>query len=204
MDIATIQLPAYLYDPDDAIIRVADNVRYTMKDIGRLEDRIDVLEETTSLSLLELDTKTLQVQDFDGLSRFKTGFFVDDFKNIDLLDSNDPDCKVSVDSDNRELNVPLDFWSMKPELALNLTTNVDTADFSQNLELLDTNVTKTGDLITVAYEEVDWINQPLASRVENVNPFNMVEFIGRIELKPFADSWVRNVEVDGGVRRLTV
>ena len=90
---------------------------------------------------------------------------------------------------------------MKPELALNLTTNVDTADFSQNLELLDTNVTKTGDLITVAYEEVDWINQPLASRVENVNPFNMVEFIGRIELKPFSDSWVRNIEVDGGVRR---
>ena len=31
---------------------------------------------------------------------------------------------------------------MKPELALNLTTNVDTADFSQNLELLDTNVKK--------------------------------------------------------------
>ena len=203
MDVATIQLPAYLYNPDDAIIRVADNVRYTMKDIGRLEDRIDVLEEVTSLSLLELDTKTLQVQDFDGLSRFKTGFFVDDFKNIDLLDTNDPDCKISINSDDRELNVPLDFWSMKPELALNLTTNVDTADFSQNLELLDTNVTKTGDLITVAYEEVDWINQPLASRVENVNPFNMVEFIGRIELKPFADSWVRNVEVDGGVRRLT-
>ena len=150
MEIATIQLPAYLYDPDDAIIRVADNVRYTMKDIGKLEDRIDVLEEVTSLSLLELDTKTLQVQDFDGLSRFKTGFFVDDFKNIDLLDTNDPDCKISINSDDRELNVPLDFWSMKPELALNLTTNVDTADFSQNLELLDTNVTKTGDLITVS------------------------------------------------------
>jgi len=203
MEIATIQLPAYLYNPDDAIVRVTDNVRYTMKDIGRLEDRIDVLEEITSLSLLELDTKTLQVQDFDGLSRFKTGFFVDDFKNIDLLDTNDPDCKITINSDDRELNVPLDFWSMKPELALNLTTNVDTADFSQNLELLDTNVKKTGDLITLNYEEVDWINQPLASRVENVNPFNMVEFLGNIELKPFADSWVRNVEVDGGVRRLT-
>ena len=72
-----------------------------MKDIGKLEDRIESLEETTSLSLLELDTKTLQVQDFDGLSRFKTGFFVDDFKNTDLLDSSDPDCKVSVDSDNK-------------------------------------------------------------------------------------------------------
>ena len=203
MEVATIELPAYLYDPDDAIVKVADNVRYTMRDIGRLEDRIDVLEEVTSLSLLELDTKTLQVQDADGLTRFKTGFFVDDFKNIDLLDTDDPDTKISINSDDRELSVPTDFWSMKPEIALDLTTNVDTADFTQNLELLDTNVRKTGDLITVDYEEVDWINQPLASRVENVNPFNMVEFLGTIDLKPFADSWVRNVEVDGGVRRLT-
>ena len=203
MEVATIELPAYLYNPDDAIIRVADNTRYTMRDIGRLEDRIDTLEEVTSLSLLELDTKTLQVQDVDGLTRFKTGFFVDDFKNADLLDSNDPDLKVSINSEGRELTVPSDFWSMKPELALDLTTNVDTADFSQNLELLDTNVQKTGDLITVAYEEIDWINQPLASRVENVNPFNMVEFIGNIELKPFSDNWVRTIEVDGGVVRVT-
>ena len=203
MDVATIQLPPYLYNPDDAIVRVTDNVRYTMKDIGRLEDRIESLEETTSLSLLELDTKTLQVQDFDGLSRFKTGFFVDDFKNTDLLDGSNPDFRMSVDSNNKMLVVPANFWSMKPELALNLTTNVDTADFSQNLELLDTNVQKTGDLITVAYEEVDWINQPLASRVENVNPFNMVEFVGSIELKPFSDSWVRTIEVDGGIVRAT-
>ena len=62
---------------------------------------------------------------------------------------------------------------------------------------------KTGDLITVAYEEVDWIDQPLASRVENVNPFNMVEFIGTIELKPFSDTWVRTIEVDGGLVRVT-
>ncbi|GIS09216.1 MAG: hypothetical protein CM15mP113_3460 [Pseudomonadota bacterium] len=62
---------------------------------------------------------------------------------------------------------------------------------------------KTGDIITLAYEEIDWINQPLASRVENVNPFNMVEFIGNIQLKPFSDNWVRTIEVDGGVVRVT-
>ena len=50
---------------------IEDNVRFTMKDIGKLEDRIANLETTTSLSLLELDTKTLQIQDADGLSRFK-------------------------------------------------------------------------------------------------------------------------------------
>ena len=203
MEIATIRLPAYLYDPDDAIISVVDNVRYTMRDIGRLEDRIETLEEITSLSLLELDTKTLQVQDADGLSRFKTGFFVDDFKDTNLLDISDPDCKINVDTSKRELNVPLDFWSIKPELALSLSTNVDTADFSQNLELLDTNVRKTGDLITLNYDEIDWIQQPLASRVENVNPFNMVSFNGSIELKPFTDSWVRNIQIDGGTVRRT-
>ena len=57
-----------------------------MRDIGKLEDRIENLETVTSLSLLELDTKTFQVQDADGLSRFKSGFFVDDFKNNSLLD----------------------------------------------------------------------------------------------------------------------
>ena len=52
-----------------------------MRDIGKLEDRIETLEETTSLSLLELDTKTFQVRDVDNLDRFKSGFFVDDFRD---------------------------------------------------------------------------------------------------------------------------
>ena len=81
MHIATITLPAYLYDVKDAEIRAVDNKRYTMRDIGKLEDRIETLEETTSLSLLELDTKTFQVRDVDNLDRFKSGFFVDDFRD---------------------------------------------------------------------------------------------------------------------------
>lgn len=203
MDIATINLPAYLYNPDDATVTLVDNRRYTMRDIGKLEDRITNLETVTSLSLLELDTKTLQVQDADGLSRFKSGFFVDDFKNNNLLDLLNPDCKCDVDTANQELNTPLDFYSLKPELALLPSINTDTADFSSNLELLDSNVRKTGDLITLDYNEIGWIEQPLASRVENVNPFNMIEFIGRMELSPASDNWVRNVFIDGGERTIT-
>ena len=200
MTIATISLPAYLYTPDDVVITLVDNLRYTMRDIGELENRIENLEITTSLSLLELDTKTLQVQDADGLSRFKTGFFVDDFKNANLLDRANPDCKCDVNSETKELNVPLDFWSLKPEIALALNYNTDTVDYSQDLDLLDSNVRKSGDLVTLAYDEKDWIDQPLASRVENVNPFNMIEFIGTIDLQPAQDSWVRSVELQGGVR----
>jgi hypothetical protein len=74
MDLGTITLPAYLYNPNDAIISLVDNRRYTMRDIGKLEDRIENLERVTSLSLLELNTQTLQVQDAQGNNRFKTGF----------------------------------------------------------------------------------------------------------------------------------
>jgi hypothetical protein len=203
MDIATIKLPAYLYSPDDASIILVDNRRYTMRDIGKLDDRISTLEVVTSLSLLELDTKTLQIQDSDGLSRFKSGFFVDDFKNNNLLDLLNPDCKCDVDIENKELNSPLDFYSLKPELSLLASINTDTADFSSNLELLDSNVTKTGDLITLNYTPVKWIEQPLSSRVENVNPFNMIEFVGRIQLSPASDNWVRNVILSGGDRTIS-
>ena len=74
MEIATIILPPYLYDIRDAEIRMKDNRRFTMRDIGALEKRIQNLEQVTSLSSLELDTKSFQVKDADGLNRFKTGF----------------------------------------------------------------------------------------------------------------------------------
>ena len=199
MDIATLEIPAYVFDTDNVKITMVDNKRYTMRDIGRLEDRIENLETITSLTMLELDTKTLQVRDADGLDRFKTGFFVDDFKDDQRFDSSS---KVNVDTNTNELETPTDFESFKPELALDPSINPETADFSADLPLLDSNVQKTGDLITLAYTEKEWINQPLASRVENVNPFNMIEWVGIIKLSPASDNWVRNIYVDGGVREI--
>jgi hypothetical protein len=203
MTIATISYPPYLYNVKDASINLIDNRRYTMRDIGKLEDRIETLETVTSLSLLELNTKSLQIQDADGLSRFKSGFFVDDFSDNGRMDLTNFDSKSDVDTESKELKTPTDFYSLKLEPALSDSINSDTADFSSNLALLDPNVKKTGDLITLNYEEKEWIQQPLASRVENVNPFQMVEYIGRVILSPASDNWVRNVYVPGGTRTIT-
>jgi hypothetical protein len=196
MDVALITYPAYLYNPEDASITLIDNRRYTMRDIGTLEDRIENLEITTSLTLLELDTKTLQIQDADGLSRFKTGFFADNFKNNDFINKQNSDVKCDVDIENKELIPSTDFWSLKAELALEPSINTETADFSANLNLLDSNVRKTGDLITLNYTEVGWLEQPLASNVENVNPFNVIEYSGGIKLNPASDNWVRNIYIE--------
>ena len=71
---------------------------------------------------------------------------------------------------------------MRAELALDPSIDLATSDLNSNLKLLDTNCRKTGDLITLDYEEVDWINQPHATEVENVNPFNVIVFAGVIFL----------------------
>ena len=100
MEIGTIELPAYLYNTSDAVLTLVDNRRYTMRDIGKIEDRVENLENLTSLSLLELDTRTLQVRDADGLDRFKSGFFVDDFADNQRMAS---DSEAGVE--NNELKV---------------------------------------------------------------------------------------------------
>ena len=79
MQLAEVRLPAYLYNTDDAEVSMIDNRRYTMRDIGNLEDRVENLERFTSLSLLELSTESLRIEDSEGNNRFKSGIFVDDF-----------------------------------------------------------------------------------------------------------------------------
>ena len=50
MLLATIELPAYVLDIDDIIYQKTQNRRYTMRDIGKLEDRINTIEYYTILT----------------------------------------------------------------------------------------------------------------------------------------------------------
>ena len=201
MEIASIVLPPYLYRTEDASISPIDNKRYTMRDIGKIENRVANLEETTSLSLLELNTKTFQVKDADGLDRFKTGFFVDDFKNNEFID---PLVSSSEVDRSRNLLKPITSRNeIKTQLAPRENISEDSLDLSTNLELLDSNVRKSGPFVTLDYKEVGWIEQSIATRIENVNPFHVVEYIGNIILEPSSDSWVRTIRLNERVTRRT-
>ena len=66
-------------------------------------------------------------------------------------------------------------------------------------ELIETNTTdaarlnvgyqKTGDLITLPYSDVTLVDQPYATRTENVQPFITSNWIGQITLSPASDNW---------------
>ena len=198
MEVAQISLPPYLYDTDtQPSIKMQDNRRFTMRDIGALEKRIINLETTTTLNALELDTKSLQVRDADGLDRFKTGFAVNNFKDRRFIDFDPEEGSVcDVDTFNRELISAVDFWSMRAEIALDPSIDLATADLNSNLKLLDSNCKKTGDIITLDYTEVDWLDQPQATEVENINPFNVLVFAGAVTIDPPSDNWSRTIYIE--------
>jgi hypothetical protein len=159
-------------------VKSIDNRRYTMRDIGSLEKRIDTLEYYTSLSLLEQETVSLNIPDDAGLDRFKNGFIVDGFNGHGVGDATNPDYNCSIDMENRELRP---FYRMDNVnlIEKNSTTAQRTAD----------NYAITGDVVTLPYTNIEFIKQAVASRTENINPFAIFTFIGNIQLNPSSDDW---------------
>lgn len=202
MELARITYPPYLYNVNDVKIQLIDNKRYTMKDIGQLEDRIENLEEITTLSLLERETESLQVLDAQGNDRFKTGFFADDFSSASLVDFENPDTRIDVNTSFGALIPFTEFATLPLRLSLQDGLDENIVDLGGDLPLVDSGTTKTGDLVTLRYDEVEWIKQPLASRVENVNPFNVILYDGNITLNPRSDDFVITRQI--GNRRIDV
>ena len=132
LEIATINLPPYLYNPQKASISLIDNRRFTMRDIGFIEDRVQNLEKLTSLSLLELNAQTLQIQDAEGKNRFKSGFFVDDFKNYSLIDN--VLSSIEVNPTAEELAPIISRNSVKSQIAPTQLLTPQVIDLSDNFD----------------------------------------------------------------------
>jgi hypothetical protein len=190
-----LTLEPYTFGTSNAniIIDQVDNKRYTMRDIGKLEKRIDNLEYYTSLSLLEQETKALSVTDSQGLERFKNGFIVDSFTGHNVGNVLSPDYLCSVDMQNGELRP---FFTMNN---VNLVENK-----TNDANRLTSGYKLYGDVITLPVkEDIPLVTQQYASRVQNINPFAIFTFLGNIRMNPSSDDWfetarrpdiIRNVE----------
>jgi len=196
LEIATITLPPYLYSPADASIEFLEHKRYRMVDIKQLENRIKNLEYYTTLSLLESNTANLFVPDADGLNRFKSGFFVDNFSSF-LAQEDRLLIKNSVDTKNKELRPS--HYTTSIDLIEGPVVGVDpTADLAfEPVEGI--NVRKTGDILTLDYTEVEWLKQSFATRSESVTPFLISFWQGTVELTPATDTWVDTTRLEAKI-----
>jgi hypothetical protein len=195
LEIATIRLPAYLNNSEDASTSLVQHKRYTMKDISRLEDRLSNVEYYTSLSLLETDTQNLTIRDTTTkLDRFKCGFFVDNFRSYNGGEITNRDYKSSIDTANGLLR-PTHYTTSidlllgsEAVIGIGQTSNPDT-DLRFVSDLGSSNIKRIGDLVCLNYSEVEYTKNQFATRSENVNPFNVINWIGSIQLNPSSDTW---------------
>jgi hypothetical protein len=208
IEIATISLPAYLETVDEATVSLVRHKRYRMSDIQKLEQRISNLEFYTTLSLLETDTSNFKVRDANGLDRFKSGFFVDNFAGT-LYQRKVTGVKNSIDVSNSELR-PTHYTTeldlvIGSESLLGLTQTSNTnADLRFVEDLVGSGVKVTGQLLTLDFEEVLETSQPYATKVVNVAPFRSTYYTGTIQLYPASDVWIdpvrlpsTSIEVEG-------
>jgi hypothetical protein len=168
---------AYVANTADISVEYKNNRRYTMRDIGGLEKRVENLEYYTSLSLLEQSTVTktdLTILDSQNLPRFKNGILVDAFKGSSVADVTDADYRASIDPVRNELRPSFNISSY------NLTFDANTSQ----------NYLRSGPLITANAASTLLIDQPKASQFINVNPFNVINFLGKITLNPSSDIWL--------------
>ena len=174
IQIATISLPPYLYLPTQADVNFIDYKRYQMSDIAKLEQRIENLEYYSALNLLESNAKEMFIPDENGLNKFKSGIFVDDFQT-----------RKGQEFRNGVKNA---IWKKHGLLrsafyctALNLTvadnripgigSTTDRNMSADEATLLGTNVKRNAKMLTLDYDERVWIDQPYATRSESVTPF---------------------------------
>ena len=196
LEIATINLPPYLYDVSQASLSFLNHKRYRMVDIKKLENRIKNLEYYTALSLLETNTANLFIPDASGLNKFKSGFFVDNFSNL-LAQEEFVEFKNSIDIKNKELRPQHHTDSI--DLILGPVEGNDPAADLQFAVPEGSNISKTGDIITLDYTETEWLKQTFATRTESVTPFLVSFWNGSMELTPATDTWTDTVRLEAKI-----
>ena len=209
MEVATITLDPYVYNMDQIKVKLVSHKRYRMKDISLLEDRLKNVEYYSSLSLLEVETRNLVVRDATtGLDRFKSGFLVDNFKSNLSGSLGDPLHRCSIDTVEgvarpQHYTSSIDLLLGSEAVVGAANTSNPNADLRFVRDLGSPNSVKVGDVVCLRYTDSVWLENRFATRSENVNPFNVVNWIGVIELNPATDTWIetrrsrRSIDLEG-------
>ena len=163
----TIYVPPYTFSTKDLVIKKAKHKRFTMKDIAKIENRVDAIEEVTLLNSLERD-----VQKVDFKDRFKSGFIADNFASQNGADSENSLHRCAYDLRDAEVRPR----NMQTPIDLNRVTS--------------TGMTYHADGVgTLSYTQKPMISQNLGSTIIRVQPYILYDWIGSMTLTPSSDIW---------------
>lgn len=186
MAIYYADVPAYTYKAEDVKLKFIENKRYTMRDINKLENRIYNLEYYTSLSLLEKDTADMSFKDEEtGMDRYKLGFIVDPFTSVlgddAVADRSSPECRCAIDKTNHTLQPQQNAaWTIPFTIESNPGAVVTVDDV----------------IMLEKQSDVLFIEQPFATYLCNLTPYDDPRYKGTIKLNPTTDNWKESKVTD--------
>lgn len=176
-----LSFPAYTAYPELVNVRPFEYRRYTMKDIRRLEKRIESLEYHAALSTMDIQALNSPEYGDDNLERDKNGILTDNFSTDGVVSYSNLDTKISLDHRKQEMRprATVRAYNMEPDVA-----NIS-------------NIMRFGgadsQLLSLPYTSVPFITQGLASKSININPFNVFSWIGNVTLFPSSDTWIDEI-----------
>jgi len=176
--ICYIHIPSFTTTSKDIRIVPVDNRRYTMRDIGKLEKRIERLEYYTTLSILEQQALNMQIKDEIGLDRFKSGFIVDNFESHGIGNIKSSDYRCSIDTQQAVLRPQV------KENSLNLI-EINTRDDQRSIA----GYTKSNNIVTLPFRSIKVLGNEYATKTINPNPFVVIQYVGDCSISPVIDQW---------------
>lgn len=171
MTLYILSIPPYTSKAADIKIQYIENRRYTMRDIGALDNRIQQLEYYAALSALESQATNQSVMYQDGSTAKDTyGIIADNFDGFNIVDNKSPDLICNL-GDN----------TLSPYHPIN------TLEFF--LDSATGNYGSDGKTISVGFTETPCIVQNTATKAITVQPYSFASFIGSMTLTPETDYW---------------
>jgi len=178
LDLAIIDVPPYPSAPVNVVIEPQKNRRYTMKDIGRIEDRVNRLEYYTSLNLLEKQATDISVLDENGLDRFKNGVLVDSFIGHNVADVGNGDLKASIDTKEKFVTAQATLG----EVALSYSSSSSSGV-----------VKTTGNKVLLPYTHATFSENKFASLPINLAQKLSYDWTGVLNIYPSSDNWMDTI-----------
>lgn len=188
LPLAYIYLAPYTVDINDISIQLFENPVYKMLDIHSIKERVDRNEYYTSLALnKDMHQEILDANNEDQ-NISNRGFWNEDFEDAFSQDYHSDDYKCTLYD--------------KSHVAPGTTTR--TLNLSQVNTEASGNYKVTGSTITLPYTYVRAFGCNQASTFNNLNPYNVMNWQGKLTLNPMVDNWVDTVTLPVVIRPVII
>jgi hypothetical protein len=174
LPLAYMYMKPYCLGLNDISLVKFENPVYQMLDIHNLKQRIDRTEYYASLALENDLNQTIIDAMNENLDQSGRGFWNEDFMNMGSQDIQSDDFACTI-YDKSYVSPGTDITTIN--LVFDQTANATTWR-------------RTGSNITLPYTEVKLLGNTAASKFNNLNPFNVINWPGKIQLNPSVDNWV--------------